>query len=287
MYDIVRQHREQGLNLDLACSALGVSRSGYARWLKRGQCPVEMELRNELQNVAVEFPRYGYRRMAAELKRRGFTVNHKRVLRLMREDNLLCVKKLFRPMTTDSNHGLLVYPNLAKGVAVTDLNQLWVADITYIRLLAEFVYLAVIVDAFSRKCIGWELDRNIDSRLALNALDMALSGRGSMDLSSLVHHSDRGVQYAAGDYVGRLTGNGIRISMSGKGNPYDNAFAESFIKTLKYEEVYLCEYESFSEARTNIGRFIEEVYNKKRLHSSIGYLPPDEFENVILKQESS
>ena len=287
MYDTI-QNREQEVNIGSACSALGVSRSGYVKWLKREPRPDNMELRDELQTIVVEFPRYGYRRMTMELKRRGFAVNHKRVLRLMREDNLLCAKRLFKPMTTDSGHSLRVYPNLARGLAVTDLNQLWVADITYVRLLAEFVYLAVVMDAFSRKCIGWELDRRIDSRLALNALEMALSERGESELSGLVHHSDRGVQYAATDYVDMLTDNGITVSMSRKGNPYDNAFAESFMKTLKYEEVYLCEYESFSEARDNIGRFIEEIYNRKRLHSSIGYLPPDEFEKeVILKRGSA
>ena len=287
MYDII-QDRSQEVTLGSACSALGVSRSGYAKWLERGPESDSMELRDELQTIAVEFPRYGYRRMTMELKRRGFTVNHKRVLRLMREDNLLCAKRFFKPLTTDSNHSLRTYPNLAKGLEVTGLNQLWVADITYIRLLAEFVYLAVVVDVFSRKCVGWELDRRLDAGLALNALETALSARGGADLSSLIHHSDRGVQYASGDYVSLLRENGIRVSMSAKGNPYDNAFAESFMKTLKYEEVYLCEYESFREARANIGRFIEDVYNKKRLHSSIGYLPPDEFEKkVILKQKGA
>ncbi len=206
----------------------------------------------------------------------------------MREDSLLCVKRLFRPVTTDSNHRLRVYPNLAKDLEVTGLNQLWVADITYIRLVSEFVYLAVVIDVFSRKCIGWELDRNIDTQLTLNALNKALADRKDMDLSGLVHHSDQGVQYAANDYVDRLKENRIRISMGRKGNPYDNAFAESFIKTLKYEEVYLSEYETFNEAHTNIKRFIEEVYNEKRLHSSIGYLPPNEYEmEVVLNTTAS
>jgi transposase InsO family protein len=200
----------------------------------------------------------------------------------MREDNLLCVKRLFGPRTTDSNHGFCVYPNLAKDLEVTGFNQLWVADITYIRLTNEFIYLAVIIDLFSRKCVGWELERNIDTQLTLNALDMALSKRGGTRLSGLVHHSDRGVQYAANDYIDRLKENGIRISMSRKGNPYDNAFAESFIKTVKYEEVYLREYESYDEAKRNIKKFIEEVYNEKRIHSSIGYLTPEEFEMGII-----
>jgi len=286
IYDII-QDRSQEVNLGSACFALGVSRSGYVKWLKREPESDIMGLRDELQTIAVEFPRYGYRRMAMELKRRGFAVNRKRVLRIMREDNLLCVKRLFKPVTTDSNHSLAIHPNLAKGLEVTGLNQLWVADITYIRLLAEFVYLAVVIDVFSRKCVGWELDHRIDGRLAKRALEMALSERGG-DLSGLIHHSDRGVQYASGDYVNMLRENCIRVSMSAKWNPYDNAFAESFMKTLKYEEVYLCEYDSFREAYANIGRFIEDVYNKKRLHSSIGYLSPDEFEKkVILKQRSA
>lgn len=289
MYSIIQHEQEHDHRLGLrrACSALAVSRSGYCKWLKReqGQTPdttVKMKVRDEMQKIAVEFSRYGYRRMAKELQRRGFQVNHKRVLRLMREDNLLCAKRLFRPVTTDSNHSLRVYPNLAKDLEVTGLNQLWVADITYIRLVSEFVYLAVIIDVSSRKCVGWDLDRNIDTQLTLNALNMALVNRKDMGLSGLVHHSDQGVQYAANDYVDRLKEYRIKISMSRKGNPYDNAFAESFIKTLKYEEVYLSEYETFEEAHANIKRFIEEVYNEKRLHSSIGYLPPDEFEMGLI-----
>jgi len=286
MYDIIKQERETSMDLGNACSTLGISRSGYTKWLRREQTsdPFRMKLKDEIQDIAIEFHCYGYRRTTIELKRRGFEVNHKRVLMLMREDNLLCVKRLFHPTTTDSNHNLRVYPNLAKDLEVTALNQLWVADITYIRLIKEFVYLAVIMDVFSRKCVGWGLDRNIDAQLTLNALDMALSNRKGMDLSNLIHHSDQGVQYAANDYVNRLKENRMRISMGRKGNPYDNAFAESFIKTLKYEEVYLCEYESFSDAHANIKQFIEELYNEKRLHSSIGYLPPNEFEKeVILK----
>jgi transposase InsO family protein len=216
--------------------------------------------------------------MARELQRRGFHVNHKRVLALMRRDNLLCVKRAFRPRTTDSQHPFRVYPNLANGLIVTGLNQLWVADITYVRLLTEFVYLAAVIDVFSRRCIGWELSRDIDTRLALTALHRAVDCRKGMDLSGLIHHSDQGVQYAAHEYTDLLRERGIRISMSRKGNPYDNAFAESFMKTLKYEEVDMSEYETYGEAYTNIGRFIEQVYNEKRLHSSIGYVPPNEFE---------
>ncbi len=291
MYMLIEKHNNPP-SINHACSCLGVSRSGYSGWMRRQQScakdPSEMKLKDEMQKIAVEFSRYGYRRMAKELQRRGFQVNHKRILRLMREDNLLCAKRLFRPQTTDSNHSLRVYPNLAKDLNVTGLNQLWVADITYIRLIGEFVYLAVIIDVSSRRCVGWELDRNIDTQLTLNALDMALENRKDMDLSGLIHHSDQGVQYAANDYVDRLKEYRIRISMSRKGNPYDNAFAESFIKTLKYEEVYLREYESYAEAKRNIREFIEEVYNEKRLHSSIGYLPPNEFEmEVNLKRTTT
>jgi len=238
-------------------------------------------VRDEIQKIACEFPRYGYRRVTHELGRRNINVNHKRVHRLMKEDNLLCTKRLFRPVTTDSNHNLRVYPNLAKDLKVTGLNQLWVADITYIRLIQDFVYLAVLMDVFSRKCIGWGLDRYIDAKLVLNALGMALSNRNGMDLSGLIHHSDRGVQYASNDYVNLLDKNSIQISMSRKGNPYDNAYAESLIKTLKHEEVYINEYKTFNEAYQNIQQFIEDVYNQKRLHSSIGYLPPNEFEKEV------
>lgn len=283
MYEIIKQSQEQGslLSLDRACSALEVSRCGYVKWLKR-KPPVsnllEMNIRNEMQNIAVEFPRYGYRRMTKELQRRGFEINHKRALKLMKIDNLLYVRRMFKPITTDSNHNFRIYPNLTRGLDVVRLNQLWVSDITYIRLIKEFVYLAVVIDVFSRKCIGWELGRNVDTQLTLNALNMALSNRKVMNLSDLIHHSDRGIQYAASEYIDKLKENEIKISMSRKGNPYDNAFAESFMKTLKYEEVYLWEYESFNEAYTNIKKFIEDVYNQKRLHSSIGYLPPNEFE---------
>lgn len=291
MYMMIKTTQENGNQIPLSttCVALEVSRSGYIDWLKRLEIPhpedsYEIKLRDHIQKIAVDFPRYGYRRMTMELQRQGYAVNHKRVLRLMREDNLLCVKQLFKPTTTDSNHGFRIYPNLAADTEVTALNQLWVADITYIRLLTEFIYLAVIVDVFSRKCIGWGLDRNIDTHLATCALDMALTSRRDLGFSNLIHHSDQGVQYASQEYVEKLKKDGIKISMSRKGNPYDNAFAETFIKTLKYEEVYLSEYESFTEAFHNIKKFIEEVYNKKRLHSSIGYLPPNEFEKgVVLK----
>ena len=272
--------------ISFVCSCLGINRSNYYRWKTLSTQPPsvdpdEMRLKNEIQRIALEFPKYGYRRVTFELRRRDFPVNAKHILRLMREDNLLCVRRTFRPVTTNSNHSHKIYPNLVKDMNITGLNQLWVADITYIRLLHEFIYLAVIIDVFSRKCIGWELERNVDTQLTLNALHRALENRCGHDLSNLVHHSDQGVQYASQDYIDCLKEHKITVSMSRKGNPYDNAFAESFIKTLKYEEVYLTEYRFFEEAYENIEHFIERVYNEKRLHSSIGYLPPNEFEEAI------
>jgi transposase InsO family protein len=242
--------------------------------------PDEMKLKSEIQQIAIEFPGYGYRRVKIELHRRGIEANRKLVRRLMKEDNLLCIRKQFVPRTTDSEHNLPVYPNLTKDKEITGINQYWAADITYIRLRQEFIYLAVVIDVYSRKCIGWKLGRDIDAKLALAALDMALANRKYMDISNLIHHSDQGVQYASWEYVNRLMEKGIKISMSRKGNPYDNAFAESFIKTLKYEEVYLWEYETFDEAYKNIKKFLEDVYNKKRIHSSIGYNTPEEFEKL-------
>ena len=239
-----------------------------------------MKLRDAIQKLAVQMPAYGYRRITAALQRAGWEVNHKRVLRLMRADNLLCLRKRAFVRTTDSDHELRIYPNLARELKPSGLNQLWVADITYIRLLLEFVYLAVILDAFSRRVIGWALGRTLEAKLALAALRMAL-GRGRV-VPGLVHHSDRGVQYASKDYVELLTEHDILISMSRRGNPYDNAQAESFIKTLKYEEVYRTEYLDFADARRGLGKFIESVYNENRLHSALGYLPPAEFERQQL-----
>lgn len=268
------------VSISRACRTLDVSRSGYSLWLRRKPQPntEEMSLRAKIQEVAVAHMRYGYRRITAELKNQGVRVNRKRVLRLMREDNLLCSRKVFKPQTTDSNHTLKVYSNLAKDLEVSALNQLWVADITYVRLQREFVYLAALLDVYSRRCVGWSLSRYIDTRLTLEALDKALTCRQGTDLSGLIHHSDQGVQYAGKDYIDRLTEQGIRPSMSRKGNPYDNAFAESFIKTLKHEGVNLQEYMDYDDAYQNIRTFIEEVYNAKRLHSSIGYLSPNEYE---------
>jgi len=264
------------------CNNEVVSRATYYR-LKNQKTLCPDENLRLIQDIALEFPFYGYRRITKELQREGNQVNHKKVLRIMRENNLLCRrKKAFKPATTDSNHSFRVYPNLAKDLVVTGLNQLWVSDITYIRLLKDFIYLAVILDIFSRKCIGWCLSRDIDTQLTLNALNMAISRRKSLGFSNLIHHSDLGVQYAADEYVKRLSELGIKISMSRRGNVYDNAFAESFMKTLKVEEVYMNEYETYQDVYENIERFIEKVYNEKRLHSSIGYLPPNKFEQEVL-----
>ena len=239
-----------------------------------------MELRDAIQKVALAMPTYGYRRITAELRRQNrVVVNRKRVLRIMRQDNLLCLRRRAFVRTTDSQHQLPVYPNLARALKVNGLNQLWVSDITYLRLLLEFVYLAVILDAFSRRVIGWALGRTLEADLAVSALRMAIAG-GRVE-PGLVHHWDRGVQYASLAYTELLMEQGICISMSRRGNPYDNAQAESFMKTLKYEEVYRTEYLDFADARRRIGQFIDGVYNQKRLHSALGYRPPVEFERHL------
>jgi transposase InsO family protein len=256
----------------------GLNRAGFYRWrVPRHADPVDMEIRDQMQKVALESPAYGYRRITAELQQRGFEVNHKRVLRMMREDNLLCARQRAFAITTDSRHNLPIYPNLAGTMTPTAINQLWVADITYIRLRTEFIYLSVVLDAYSRRVIGWALGRTLEAELAVAALRMALIER--QPAPGLVHHSDRGVQYASLEYTELLKQHQAVISMSRKGNPYDNAACESFMKTLKYEEVYRNEYRDFEEAYACIGEFLERVYNQKRLHSALRYLPPAEFEN--------
>jgi transposase InsO family protein len=261
-----------------------ISRSSFYRFDPEPQPSTDrdMELRDAMQRIALEWPCYGRPRITQELRRQGWTVNPKRVYRLIREDNLLCVRRRKFVVTTDSNHGRRIYPNLARELVLSGVNQLWIADITYIRLLEEFVFLAAILDAFSRRVIGWALDRNLDDELTLTALRMALDRR--LPRPGLVHHSDRGSQYASSDYIALLETNHIRISMSRRGNPWDNAACESFMKTLKYEEVYRNEYRDLAEARASIGEFLEKVYNQKRLHSALGYLPPSEFEAQLAVQ---
>jgi len=262
-----------------------VSRASFYRFHQdaEGAPDPDMDLRDAMQRIALEWPCYGRRRITAELRRQGWTVNPKRVHRLMREDNLLCVRKRKFVVTTDSNHGRKVYPNLAGTMVLTGMDQLWRSDITYVRLRDEFVFVAVILDAYSRRVIGWALDRTMEDDLTLGALRMALSRR--VIGPDLVHHSDRGLQYASGAYTDLLKENGIAISMSRKGNPWDNAACESFVKTLKYEEVHRNEYRDLAEARSSIREFLETIYNRRRLHSALCYVPPAEFEAHLAAQQ--
>jgi transposase InsO family protein len=267
------------IGIERACRLAGVARAGYYRhWQASAPRREETGLRDAIQRLALAHRHYGYRRIAALLGREGWQANHKRVLRLMREDNLLCLRRaVFVPVTTDSRHGWRVVPNLARGMELSGLDQLWVADITYVRMAEEFVYLAVVLDAFSRKVVGWALDTHLRAELAIAALDMAIAARRPQP-GSLIHHSDRGVQYACGDYAAILAAHDIQASMSRVGNPYDNAKAESFMKTLKQEEVDGGAYRDAGDARQRIGGFIDEVYNRQRLHSALDYRPPAEFE---------
>ncbi len=266
------------MTVERMCELGPVSRAGFYRFLQEER-PIEeeMEVRSAIQQIAVGHRRrYGYRRIAAELRRRGMRVNHKRVLRIMRKDNLLAVNRRQFVVTTDSNHTVEVYLNLASRMRLTGIDQLWVADITYIRLKAEFVYLAVILDGFSRKVVGWALDRTLGNRLTITALELATAQRRPRP--GLVHHSDRGLQYARAEYVVMLEKYGIVPSMSRPANPYDNASCESFMKTLKQEEIYANRYENLEQLRANIEEFIEQYYNRQRLHSALGYRSPEEFE---------
>jgi putative transposase len=271
----------RGLTVERMVELGQVSRSGFYRFDEdRPALPDgDMELRDAIHRIALEWPCYGRPRITKELRDQGWTVNPKRVRRLLREDNLLCLRKRKFVVTTDSNHGRRIYPNLAGEMTLTGTDQLWVADITYIRLQEEFIFLAVILDAYSRRVIGWALDRTMEDDLTLAALRMALAQRTVRP--GLVHHSDRGSQYASNDYTELLKEHGIEISMSRKGNPWDNAACESFMKTLKYEEVFRNEYRDLAEARRSIQRFLEKVYNEKRLHSALGYRPPAEFERSL------
>jgi putative transposase len=276
----------RGLTVERMIQLGRVSRASFYRFDENAHPShdADMDLRDAIQRIALEWPSYGRPRITAELRRRGWKVNPKRVYRILREDNLLCIRKRKFVVTTDSNHGRKVYPNLARTLVLTGVDQLWVADITYIRLREEFVFLAVILDAFSRRVIGWALDRTLEDQLTLAALQMALSRRSVQ--SGLVHHSDRGSQYASNDYTDLLKENGIGVSMSRKGNPWDNAACESFMKTLKYEEVFRSEYRDLQETHRSIREFLEKIYNEKRLHSALGYVPPTEFEATLAAQQN-
>jgi putative transposase len=269
-----------GLSIERMCVLARVSRAVFYRyWQERAPVEEEMEVRSAIQQIAVEHRRrYGYRRVTAELRRRGLAVNHKRVARIMREDNLLGVQPRAFVVTTNSRHKLEVYLNLAARMKLTGVNQLWVADITYIRLHREFVYLAVILDGWSRKVVGWELGRTLAAELAIAALNKAITERNPPP--GLVHHSDRGVQYASDNYVAILDRNRMIPSMSRPANPYDNASCESFMKTLKQEEIYAGQYQDMDDLRENIEAFIDRYYNCQRLHSALGYRPPEEFERM-------
>ena len=277
----------RGLTIERMVELGRISRCGFYRFEENAEPGLDphMDLRDDIQRIALEWPCYGRPRITAELRHQGWTVNPKLVYRLMREDNLLCIRKRKFVVTTDSNHTRRIYTNLAEGLILTAPDQLWRADITYIRLRDEFVFLAVILDAYSRRVIGWALDRTMEDELTLTALRMALSRRAVQ--AGLVHHSDRGSQYASNDYTDLLKTNGIDISMSRKGNPWDNAACESFMKTLKYEEVHRNEYRDLAEARACIAEFLEKVYNQKRLHSALGYLPPAQFEAQHHKDAAS
>ncbi len=267
----------EGFRAEHACEVARVSRAGFYRHYEEHEPrQADIELRDAIQKIALTNRYYGYRRVTAELQHQGTAVNHKRVLRLMRMDNLLAIRKRRFVFTTDSSHTYAIYPNLAAHLTLTGINQLWVADITYVRLRESFLYLAIILDAFSRRVVGWELSEDLRAELALRALDRALADRQIQ--AGIVHHSDRGVQYCCAEYVDKLQAHQFVISMSRTGNPYDNAKAESFMKTIKTEEVYLQQYRDQEEARGSMKRFIEEVYNRKRLHSALGYRSPDHFE---------
>jgi putative transposase len=268
------------LTIERMCRLAGVSRAGFYRWLApRDPVTEDLEVRSQIQKIFAEHQRrYGYRRVSRELRRWGIEVNHKRVARLMRADNLLAVQPKAFQVTPDSDHELEVYLNLARRMKLTGVNQLWVADITYIRLHREFVFLAVVLDAFSRKVVGWELARTLTAWLPLKALEKAIAER--QPAPGVVHHSDRGVQYASGLYAGLLRKHGLIPSMSRPANPYDNASCESFIKTLKREEIYAHRYRDLDDLRVQVEEFIDQYYNRVRLHSALGYKSPDEFEQA-------
>jgi putative transposase len=280
MYQLIQTDSSR-LSIRQRCKITKVSASAYYAWCSQTTCGLTTEdnLLAEVLNILEEFTGYGYRRVTEELNQRGYWVNKKRIQRFMRKHHLQRKQRRRFVCTTDSNHGFSVYPNIICDVVIDRPDQVWAADITYVRLVRGFVYVAVLLDLFSRKVIGWALSGSLHAQLAVEALQMALRTRTVQP--GLIHHSDRGVQYACEEYVQLLEHQGIVISMSRKGNPYDNAKLESFMKTLKTEEVYLNEYETEQDARINIGRFIETIYNIKRLHSSLGYCSPDKFEDLF------
>ncbi len=269
------------------CRVVGLARSTHYRLRARRSARVDRDpqARRAVRRVAGQMPAYGCRRVTIHLQREGFEVGRERVRRLMREEGLTVRPKRRFVRTTQSDHGLKVWPNLAKEFMPTGVNQLWVADLTYIAMARGFVYLAAILDAFSRRCIGWSLGQTLEAVLTIEALEMALHRRKVEP--GLIHHSDRGVQYACGDYVALLKEAGIAISMSRRACPTDNARAESFMKTFKCEEVYLWEYADAADARRRVGHFIERIYNEKRLHSAIGYWPPAQFERRLLEADAA
>ena len=296
MFSLIKQEKKQqqplfgSCSLVHLCKAMGVLPCEYYRWEQRQKTQTnrldkDIQLKVSIETILESLPGYGYRRVTKSLQRLNLNVNAKRILRIMHQNGLSCKRKKRFVRTTDSNHNLTVYPNLAKDLVLYGLNELWVADITYIGLNGGFIYLAAILDAHSRRCIGWSIERNITADLAIHALEMALSERTIKP--GLIHHSDRGVQYASHAYTNLLKDHGIRISMSRSGNPYDNAKSESFMKTLKVEEVYLMEYQDEADAKAHIEHFLIDLYNAKRLHSSLGYVPPNEFEINLLTQSQT
>ncbi len=264
---------------------MGISRSTYYYRPKRNleKKKRDADIADLIEKIAYQYPYYGYRRITAALRRKKMVVNHKKVLKMMKKMGIQCRKVRKFAVTTNSSHSLRTYPNLAKDLILNRTDQLWCADITYIRILTGFVYLAAIIDAFSRKIVGYALGRTLAAKLPLEALKMVIQGRNTDDL---IHHSDKGIQYCSHEYVNLLKTNEIKISMTAKGSPYDNAFIESFFKTLKTEEVYLWEYETYQDVIDRIPYFIEDVYNSKRLHSSLGYMPPEEFEHIFIEKNS-
>jgi transposase InsO family protein len=259
------------------CELTAVSRASFYRdWEHKAPSEAEVALRDAVQRIALSHRDHGYRRITPLVQRAGFAVGEEKVRRILKSDNLLAVRRRKFVVTTDSNHRFRVHPNLAESMELAAVNQLWVADITYIRLQGEFVFLAIVLDAFSRKAIGWELGRSLETKLPLAALELAIASRRPQP--GLVHHSDRGTQYASNEYVKRLEACGAHLSMSRPARPWENGKCESFIKTLKREEIDARRYASFAELRQHVEEFIEQIYNKVRLHSALDYHSPEEFE---------